>query len=539
MATNSPLPEIREEVHYDGRRMRCFFPRPQSFHALLEAAVARNPDGEALVCGDQRLTYAQLDLEVGRVAAGLAARGIGKGDRVAMLLGNRIEFVVVMFAASRLGAIWVPMNTRDQMPGFTHMLNNSGASLVVTEAELIERLPAPDAAPDLRHRIVIGEGQGIFEAYDALRSGEPVMRATEVDEEDVAGILYTSGTTGLSKGAMLTHLGIVHSAMHFTAVMGLGDTDRSIVSVPLGHVTGAVAIIATLIHVAGCVIIMPVFKAGDFLSLAGRERMTHTLMVPAQYNLLLLQPDHGRYHLSGWRIGAFGGAPMPEVTIARLAEWLPGLKLMNGYGATETTSPAAIMPWTETARRPDSVGLTVPCGSIRIMAPDDSEVPRGTSGEIWIAGPMVVPGYWRNQQATAREFTGGYWRSGDVGSMDGEGYVRVFDRLKDVINRGGYKIYTTEVENVLLAHPDVAEASAIGKPCPVLGERVHAYIVPKEGRAPDLAAITQDCARNLSDYKVPESFTVIDTPLPRNPNGKVLKRQLREMLLAEEKARVG
>jgi long-chain acyl-CoA synthetase len=532
MSSNLHPPEIREEVHYDGRRMRCFFPRPRSYHALLEAAVARNPDGEALVCGDERLTYAQLDIEVGRVATGLAARDVGKGDRVAMLLGNRIEFVVVMLAAARLGAIWVPMNTRDQMPGFTHMLNNSGACLVVTEAELVERLPAPEATPDLCHRIVIGEGEGIFEPYEALRSGEPVMRPTEVDEEDVAGILYTSGTTGLSKGAMLTHLGIVHSAMHFDAVMGLGETDRSIVSVPLGHVTGAVAIIAALIHVAGCIIIMPAFKAGDLLRLAAHERMTHTVMVPAQYNLLLLQPDHADYDLSSWRIGGFGGAPMPEVTIARLAEWLPGLRLMNCYGATETTSPATAMPWTEIAKRPDSVGLPLPCGSIRIMGPDDREVPRGTSGEIWIEGPMVVPGYWRNPEATAREFTDGYWRSGDVGSMDEEGYVRVFDRLKDVINRGGYKIYTTEVENVLLTHPDVAEASAIGKPCPVLGERVHAYIVPREGRAPDLKAITAECSRQLSDYKVPESFTVIDTPLPRNPNGKVLKRHLREMLLA-------
>jgi long-chain acyl-CoA synthetase len=525
-------PQIRGEIHYDGRNVQCFFPRPSGFHALLEEAVSNHPDGEALVCGDQRLSYRELDAEVGRVAAGLAARGVGKGDRVALLLGNRIEFVVAIFAASRLGAIWVPLNIRDQLPGLTHMLRDSGACLLVAEDTLLERVPAADATPALRNRIVIGSGTADFEPYAGLRAGEPIREAVPTDEEDVAAILYTSGTTGLAKGAMLTNLGIVHSAMHFHRLMELNEQDRSIVSVPLAHVTGSIAIIATLVRASGTVIIMPAFNATEFLKLAERERMTHTVLVPAQYHLFLLQADHREYDLSAWRIGGFGGAPMPAITIGRLAEWLPGLRLMNLYGATETTSPATAMPSTEIGRRPDSVGLPVECGEIWIMDANGELAPRGTPGEIWIAGPMVVPGYWRNPEATAREFSDGFWHSGDIGSIDEDGYIRVFDRLKDVINRGGYKIYTTEVENVLLAHGDVAEAAAIGKPCPVLGERVHAFIVPREGKTPDLDGITAECARLLSDYKVPESFTVSDTPLPRNPNGKVLKRQLRERLTA-------
>ena len=525
--------QIREETHYaDDRKMRCFFPRPSGFHALLEEAVSRNPDGEAVVCGDERLTYRELDAEVGRVAAGLAARGVGKGDRVALLLGNRIEFVVAIFAAARLGAIWVPLNIRDQTPGITHMLWDSGACLLIAEDALLDRVPPADATPALLGRIVVGEAAAGFEPYAALRTAEPIREAVPTDEEEVAAILYTSGTTGLAKGAMLTNLGIVHSAMHFEQLMELSERDRSIVSVPLAHVTGSIAIVAALIRAGGTVVIMPAFSARDFLKLAERERMTHTVLVPAQYHLFLLQPDHRRYDLSASRIGGFGGAPMPAVTIGRLAEWLPGLGLMNLYGATETTSPATAMPSSEITKRPDSIGLPVPCGAIRIMDAGGKEVPRGTPGEIWIAGPMVVPGYWRNAEATAREFSAGFWHSGDIGSMDADGFIRVFDRLKDVINRGGYKIYTTEVENVLLAHGDVAEAAAIGKPCPVLGERVHAFIVPREGRTPDLAAIAADCARLLSDYKVPESFTVCDAPLPRNPNGKVLKRQLRERLIS-------
>ena len=530
---NSSQPQIHEETHYDGRKMRCLFPRPSGFHGLLEEAVRRNPNGEALICGAQRLIYRDLDAEVGRIAAGLAARGVGKGDRVALLLGNRIEFVVLAFAVSRLGAIWVPLNIRDQILGITHMLRDSGASLLVAEDDMLDRVPGTDATPALQHRIAIGDGATAgFEPYATLRTGKPIREAVLSGDEDVAAILYTSGTTGLAKGAMLTNLGIVHSAMHFGRAMELSEQDRSIVSVPLAHVTGSIAIIAALVGAAGTVIIMPAFNAAAFLQLAARERMTHSVLVPAQYHLFLLQPDHHQHDLSAWRIGGFGGAPMPAVTIGRLAEWLPGLRLMNLYGATETTSPATAMPSSEIAQRPDSVGLPLECGDIRIMEASGKEAARGTPGEIWIAGPMVVPGYWRNAEATAREFSDGYWHSGDIGSMDEDGFVRVFDRLKDVINRGGYKIYTTEVENVLLAHRDVAEAAAIGKPCPVLGERVHAFIVPREGKTPDLNAIAADCARLLSDYKVPESFTVCDAPLPRNPNGKVLKRQLRERLIS-------
>ena len=400
------------------------------------------------------------------------------------------------------------MNTRDQMPGFTHMLNNSGACLVVTEAELVEVL-ARRARNDARLAVTASssaEGEGIRALCGAPPQWPttPVMRPTEVDEEDVAGILYTSGTTGLSKGAMLTHLGIVHSAMHFDAVMALGETDRSIVSVPLGHVTGAVAIIATLIHVAGCIIIMPAFKAADLLRLAERERMTHTVMVPAQYNLLLapagfpcgLRPvELADRRL--WRCADAGGhhRPAPRGMAARAAAdellWRDRDDLARHRHAVDRLIAK---------RPPDSVGLALPCGpSIRIMGPDDREVPRGDIRRDLDRGAMVVPGYWRNPEATAREFTDGYWRSGDVGSMDGEGYVRVFDRLKDVINRGGLQdLHHRGRECAAGPSRCCRGVRPIGKPCPVLGERVHAYIVsPEEGRAPDLKAITAECSRQL------------------------------------------
>jgi acyl-CoA synthetase (AMP-forming)/AMP-acid ligase II len=315
---------------------------------------------------------------------------------------------------------------------------------------------------------------------------------------------------------MLTNLGIVHSAMNFELGMRLTRRSRSVAAVPLSHVTGVIALLAATVRCAGTLIILPAFKARDFLAVAERERMTHTLMVPAMYNLCLLEPGFPKYDLSPWQIGSYGGAPMPAATIAALAQNLPSLALMNAYGATETTSPATLMPPKETARRRDSVGLAVPGAEIKVVAE-----------ELWIRGPMVVKGYWDDPAATGREFTDGFWHSGDVGSIDAEGFVRVLDRRTDMINRGGFKIYSVEVESALAEHPAVLESAVLGVPCPVLGERVHAFVTL---RAPGVSeqALRDFCAQRLSDYKVPENFTFRDEPLPRNANGKVLKRQLRE-----------
>ena len=335
-----------------------------------------------------------------------------------------------------------------------------------------------------------------------------------MQEEDTAFILYTSGTTGRPKGAMLTHLNVVHSVLHFRHAMQLGPGERSLLAVPASHVTGLVAIILSMWGCAGCVVLMPEFKAPAYLELAARERITHTILVPAMYTLLLMQPTFASADLSAWRIGGYGGAPMPETTIATLAARLPRLELINAYGATETTSPATLLPAAMAAERPDSVGLTLPCAEIRVMDPQGREVAPGESGELWIRGPMVVPGYWDNPEGTRNGFRAGFWLSGDVGSIDAQGFVRVFDRLKDMLNRGGYKIFSVEVENVLAACPGVVESAIIGKPCPVLGERVHAFVSVNDPTL-DAARLKAFCAARLADYKVPESFTIGSAPLPR------------------------
>lgn len=524
------VPPMRAERHFDGRVVRCFLGRPRSTFDLLTEAVGSNPDGEAIVFGRERLSYRSFEQLVGRWAVRLNQLGVMRGDRVAMLLGNGLAFPAVFFASQKLGAIAVPLNVREQTPGLAYMLSHCGAKVLVHESDLAERLPDPSATPHLSHRVALSP--------DALHGGldqpegDPYIAALpsqDVDEEDTAAILYTSGTTGKPKGAMLTHLGICHSAMHYGCCMGLTSCDRSVVAVPMSHVTGIVALIAGITRAAGTLIVMRSFKAAEFIALAERERMTHTLLVPAMYNLCLLEPKFADADLSAWRLGGYGGAPMATATIARLTEKLPRLQLMNAYGATETTSPATLMPPADTADHPDSVGKAVPCGEVLVMNDDGCEVPRGTMGEIWLRGPMVVKGYWNNPEATAENLVSGFWRSGDIGTVDDQGYVRVFDRKKDVINRGGYKIYSVEVENALLDHPDVIEAAVIAKACPVLGERTHAVVcVKRQEVTADMLA--RHCADRLADYKVPDGISFRDTPLPRNANGKVMKRELRQEL---------
>ena len=526
------VPAIRREAHFKDRVVPCFAERPQSFHQMFEQSLAAHPARRAIVFEDTTMSYEALDAEVGRIATGLAAEGIAPGDRVVLFIGNRPAFVSVLLAVQRLGAIAVPVGTREQRPGLVYVLRQSGARGIVFDAALANVLPDAAEAPGLALRICVdGEGAGTLNALG--RGLPPLHTAAPVREEDTAVLLYTSGTTGNPKGAMLSHFNIIHSAIHYQACFGLNENDCAGLAVPASHVTGLIAVIAAMLRVGGAMLIYAEFRADQFVAIAARERMSYTLMVPAMYNLCLMRGDMDSHDLSAWRIGGFGGAPMPPSTVDAMAQKLPGLTLVNAYGATETTSPATAVPPGAFVEGNDSVGVALPCASVIAVDDDGIEVAPGVSGELWIGGPMVVRGYWDNPEATAQGFTAGYWHSGDVGSIDAQGYVRIFDRKKDMLNRGGYKIYSAEVENVLMALPGVLEAAVVGRPCPVLGERVHAFIYAPGGGL-DAAAVRAHCAARLADYKVPEEVTMMDGPLPRNANGKLMKRTLREQAVAGE-----
>jgi acyl-CoA synthetase (AMP-forming)/AMP-acid ligase II len=514
---------LREERHFDGRVLPCYVDRPRSLYALFAASLALGPDRECIVGDGMRLTWREADRLAGEAAAALAQAGIRPGDRVALLLPNRPEFLVLVLACARLGAIAVPLGTRNRPAELQPMLEDCGAAALVHDAELAANVPDRGRLPALRRIWSLGAAL-TTEPGDLFAAGGSVEPAA-VAEEDTAVILYTSGTTGRPKGAMLTHLGIVHSAINFATCVGLRPEDRAVLTVPASHVTGLVGVVATMLRAGGCTVLMRAFKARDFLAVAADERLSYTILVPAQYGLCLLEPELDRFDLSSWRIGCFGGAPMPEATIAALAEHLPGLTLVNGYGATETTSPSSITPPGHIAGHADSIGQAVPGCTVRIVGEDGRDVPPGAPGELWIKGPHVVPGYWNRPDANAAEFTAGFWHSGDIGSIDEAGWLRVFDRKKDMINRAGFKVYSAEVENVLSHHPAVIESAVVGVPDAILGERVRAVVHARAAVTP--AELRAFCADRLADYKVPEIVDLSPEPLPRNANGKLQKAKLR------------
>ncbi|MHC4046676.1 class I adenylate-forming enzyme family protein [Bradyrhizobium sp. 23AC] len=395
----------RPEVHYDGRTMLCFPERPATLVQMFGDLVRCFPNRPAIV-EDRIISYRELDELVMAISARL---GVTQGDCVALFLGNCWEFLTCVIACNRIGVIVVPIGTRQRQAELTFLLNDSGAKALIFESDLSDAVPAQQDVPSLTHRFVIrGVAPHARPFEELLAPPGPTTQVERVSEEDVAVILYTSGTTGRPKGAQLTHLGIIHSALTFARCHGLNETDRALVAVPLSHVTGLVGIALSAMIVGGCVVLMrQAFKTGDFLALASRERITYSILVPTIYTLCAMLPELENHDLSAWRIGCFGGAPMPVATIEMLAARLPRLELLNAYGATETTSPATIMPRTQWRGHIDSVGMSVPCGRIKVVDDNGIEVPRGTPGELWIAGPMVVPGYWRRPDANQSEFVDG------------------------------------------------------------------------------------------------------------------------------------
>lgn len=515
---------LRQETHW-GRVMPCYAERPASLLSRIRSVTTARPDAMAVVDGDVRLTYAQLEREAGSLAALLAARGVGAGDRVAVMLENGADAVRAVLAVLHLGAVLVAVSTRSRGPELDYICTDCTPSALIFEPKFAEIVATAPAAPAMQIDVVQAEWRAAIS--EPQSAPEPAM----IDEEALFAILYTSGTTGRPKGAMLTHLGAIHSCLHWRDAFALGAEERSLLCVPWAHVSGLCGVLMPMLYLGGTLVMLAEFKRRGALELLERERITHALMVPAMYGLCLLEPDLADFDLSAWRIAAYGGAPMPEPTIARFAAAFPQLAMCNAYGATETTSPTTIMPPGEGTARADSIGRVVRCGDIRVMDEAGREVPPGEDGELWIAGPMVIPGYWRNPEATAASFTGGYWKSGDIGSVDAEGYVRIADRKKDMIIRGGFKIYPAEVESVIAGLHGVTEAAVVGRPDPMLGEAVIAFVTT-EGSPLTSDAIRAWCAERLSDYKVPAHVIIDTAPLPRNANGKVQKGELRQRAAA-------
>jgi long-chain acyl-CoA synthetase len=523
------------EVVFGNRSVRAFQDRPPTYDAMFRLSVARDPDAEAVVCGSRRFSYRELDDLIERTACGFVTAGLLPGERVAVMLDNRVEFVVAVLGCVRAGGIAVPLGTRLGPSDVAYIVGHAEPAFVVTAEQWLPRFPTDG---NLRESFVADAASPGLADFSELAKTTPAPLPT-LGPEQTMMIVYTSGTTGKPKGACLTHVNFVHTCLHYLYALAIDRPQRSLLTVPVSHIAGFGPVLSVTLASGGVVVMMREFKARDVLETIARERITYAVLVPAMYQLCALAPTFREHDLSSWSYGIYGGAVMPPAVIDRFTTTLPRLRMINAYGATETCAVCTIMSPTMTLEAPSSVGLPLQCDDILIVDGKGRSVDIGETGEILIRGPNVIPGYWRDPEATEKTFHEGYWRSGDIGSRDAQGRIYVHDRLKDMINRGGFKVFSAEVENALLAHEGVVDCALVGVPDEVLGEKSFAFVQCRDaGSGPDGPALKAYLAARIADYKVPDFWHVSGEPVPRNQNGKLQKdvvRQLAATLLRTEK----
>jgi acyl-CoA synthetase (AMP-forming)/AMP-acid ligase II len=502
--------------------------RRMSHGAQLARVARKHPDRVALICREERWTYRQFDTRVTSLARALQARGVGPGDRLAVLMGNSLEMVETIFAGWRIGAILVPVNFRLVAPEVQYVLSDSGASVMVANAAylpVIEQVRS--GLPDLRDVIM---------AEDAATAGQSDTRSPVIDVDDQAAaiICYTSGTTGRPKGAVLTHFNLVMSTLN-SMVGQQFDPDNEVwyVNMPLFHIGGLSGVLLYLM-LEGTSVIVPSgnFSAASAVADLERFGVTGCVFVGMQWDEVCDEIDKQRPALS-LRRASWGAAATPVHVLAKMSKALPGVPVYSFFGQTEMSPVTCALNAQDAVRKMGSVGKPIVNVEARIVDDDMNDVPVGDVGEIVYRGPTVMQGYWNMPEATEEAFEGGWFHSGDLCQMDDDGYIYVVDRKKDMINSGGENIYCPEVEVVLMQHPGIAEAAVIGVPHARWGETPRAIVVAADAaRPPTHDDIVAWCQSRLASYKKPTSIVVVDQ-LPRNATGKVVKPTLRERFGSE------
>ncbi len=501
---------------------------------LRRAAARRAPRG-GLHAGVQRHSLAELDAVSNAAARVLRACGVVPGARVCLYAGSSLEFVLAYLGALKLGAVCVPANPAYQRTELAWILENAEPVVVVGEREALERVRAL-AAPSVRALLQIGAGAAppprparcrgeprTLSFLSSVRAASARRFAPRPAPDDLALIVYTSGTTGRAKGAMLRHANLEANCDALAAAFRWTADDRLVHALPLFHVHGlCVGLHGALM--SGCeTFLLPRFEATTVLAALARERATLFLGVPTMYSRLLECADARPFALPAMRLFVCGSAPLPPA-LARRFRAAFGHELLERYGMTETLITLA-QPY-EGPRRPGTVGLPVAGVEVRIVDAAGKDVQNGTEGELLVRGPCVGPGYWRDAAATEAAWASGWVRTGDLARRDPrDGQIAIAGRARELIISGAYKVPPREVEEVLAEHPDVAEAAVFGLPDADLGEAVAAAVVLRPGAAPDAAALTAFCRERLASYKKPRSIRFV-TSLPRNAMGKVLKDRL-------------
>lgn len=493
----------------------------------------RAPDRLALVIDDRTYTFGEAREEVSRLAGGLAALGVEKGDRVALMLPNSAEFVWATYAAWWLGAAQVAINVMYKERETEHLLRDSGAKAVVTAPEYLPIVEAVRASvPELRHTVVVGNAAEGLSYTQVMASGSPVPRPVHMKEDDLALIAYTSGTTGLPKGAMLTHGNFIFQTETYRTYLGLGPEDHALSCLPLFLLSILSTGPVTAHYLGATSIIQRRFEARQFAALLRRYRPTWLgATVPTMYHDLARLPEE-ELDLSSVRYASVGGAPMPAPQ-RREFEAKFGFRLTYAYGSTETCGHVTMDPFDRPPKE-NSPGVALPGRSMEVVDEKGNPVPPGVVGEICLQGPHIMKGYWNLPEVNEKVFRDGWFHTSDLGYVDEEGFLYIVDRVQDVINRGGFKIFPIEVEKVLYEDPRVLECAVVASPDPRLGEVPKAFIVLKQGATATAEEFIQLARRHLANYKVPVEVEFRES-LPKSPLQKILRRELRR----EERIRKG
>ncbi|MET7897797.1 class I adenylate-forming enzyme family protein [Streptomyces mirabilis] len=479
-----------------------------NYASLPDRRAALDPHGAAVSDGRQSLTNAQLLHRVRTAARRLQYLGVGPGDVVALKLTNRVEFVLLLFAAWRLGATITPVNPSMTDVEVVRQLKDSGARLLVVE----------DGSAVVVDGVAV---LAIGELHDGAVGSD---QAPHLDSSALALLIYTSGTTGVPKGVMLDHANIDAMTEMGRRSLAVGPTDRCLLILPLFHVNGIVVSILTPLLVGASVVIADRFNPQTFFDVVEGERPTFFSAVPTIYSMLAALPDDVRPDTSSLRFGVCGAAPASAELLTRF-EARYGFPLVEGYGLSEGTCGSTINP-VAGPRRAGTVGLPFPGQEIRIVDADGTEVAPGSAGEVVVRGPNIMRGYLGRPDETARVIVDGWLHTGDVGHLDAEGYLTLVGRSKDMIIRGGENIYPKEIEDVLTGAPSVLEAAVIGVPDEKWGEVVVAYVQPRPGFTVDQSELEARCARSLTGYKRPTAFFVVEA-IAKNAVGKIDKASLR------------
>ncbi|MFJ8778807.1 long-chain fatty acid--CoA ligase [Streptomyces sp. NPDC102476] len=480
----------------------------------------KTPHRTALIHGDTTFTYAELHTRVTRLAHALRARGIRRGDRVAYLGPNHPCYLETLFAAGSLGAVFVPLNTRLAGPEIGYQLSDSGARALVygpSHAGLVAGLPG---STDVRTYVEVGAE---YERLLAESAQEPIDEPVTAD--DTCIIMYTSGTTGRPKGAMLTHGNLTWNAINVLVDTDLIADERALVSAPLFHTAGLNMLTLPVLLKGGTCVLVEAFEPNATFDLIEQHRITFMFGVPTMFEQVARHPRWADADLSSLRILTCGGSPVSSPLIAAYQE--RGLTFLQGYGMTEASPGTLFLDAEHAVGKAGSAGVPHFFSDVRVVRPDLAPVDVGETGEVVLRGPHVMPGYWGLPEETAASFADGWFRSGDAARVDEDGYVFIVDRIKDMIISGGENIYPAEIEDLLLGHPDIAECAVIGVPDDKWGEVPRAVVVPREGSAPDPDEVLASLAGRLAKYKIPKSVVIADG-LPRTASGKLLKSRVRK-----------